>query len=350
VKKAAAVIGHFDFKGNNMIGAVVKSRNIFKAIVKQFGNQEVCSVDIYTWQKHTIKVLCSIILAFYRYKNIVLVISKTSPLLMRYLTVLKKIHKNHILYIVVGGDIAIHLKENQGRIQYMQFIDAFFVETPDCVEAMSLLGFSNVNLLLNYKHIKPVTIDDMEISTEKPFRFCTFSRVIAQKGISDAINAIHELNQEAGCQLCCLDIYGLIDSSYEKELNVLLESYGQSCKYCGVIPEEESVKTLKPYYCMLFPTKYKTEGIPGTIVDAFAAALPVICSEWPRSRYVVTNGKDSIVYSFNNYLSLLDAIKYAINNPDVILKLKSGSLDSFNKYQPEFAVLPLIQELCRGLT
>ena len=34
---------------------------------------------------------------------------------------------------------------------------------------------------------------------------------------------------------------------------------------------EKTVKTLENYYLLLFPTKFRTEGIPGTIIDALSA-------------------------------------------------------------------------------
>ena len=98
--------------------------------------------------------------------------------------------------------------------------------------------------------------------------------------------------------------------------------------YCGVVDSKDSVGVLKKYYCLLFPTLFQTEGIPGTIIDGFAAALPVICSDWVRCRQIVTDGVDGIVYPFGDAKALENSVKYAVQNPSYVEQLKHGALKS----------------------
>ena len=51
-------------------------------------------------------------------------------------------------------------------------------------------------------------------------------------------------------------------------------------RYCGIKDPKDSVKTLKNYFALVFPTRFYTEGIPGTIIDAYYAGVPVIASKW----------------------------------------------------------------------
>ena len=41
------VIGHMDWVGNDMIGAVVKVRDIYEQLGNKFGKEQVGNVDIY---------------------------------------------------------------------------------------------------------------------------------------------------------------------------------------------------------------------------------------------------------------------------------------------------------------
>lgn len=339
------VIGHMDWTGNDMIGAVVKARNIYVQLGNEFGISQVEAIDIYDWKKKKVKTFFSIVAAFKKSKNIVLVCSDTSKVLMKLFTILKKVFLNSLYYCVVGGDIAELLQANPERIPTLECIDGFFVETNDCVAGLRALGIENVSLLRNFKCIDDVgRITDYK---DEVIRFCTFSRVTKQKGIGDAMLAIEQLNQDNSNICCELDIYGVIDSEYKNEFEDLLNNNPHS-HYCGVVDSNSSVKVLKNYYCLLFPTRYQTEGIPGTIIDGFAAALPVICSDWSRCRQIVSNGIDGIIYPFGDVKALKDSIKYAIQNPEYIESLKKGALASFQKYRPEVAVAPLVKAIKEG--
>lgn len=342
--KKVVVIGHMDWQGNNMIGAVVKARNIYEKLQDEFEKKNLGYVDIYNWKKKKIMILSSIVAAFAKYHNIVLVCSDTSRMLMRLFTILKHIFHNNIHYCVVGGDIAEKLEQSQEQIKALKCIDSFFVETRDCVDELNKIGINNVELLRNFKCIEPLEKEQIKPYKDTIFRFCTFSRVVEEKGIGDAMQAIEEINKNFEKKQCKLDIYGPIAEEYESEFRKLLKEY-PSTKYCGVIDSKQSVEILQNYYCLLFPTRFQTEGIPGTIVDGFAAALPVICSDWARCRQIVTDGVDGLVYPFGSLSALKEKIKFAVEHEDIVFKLKFGALDSFELYKPNIAIQPLLRVL-----
>ena len=341
--KKVVVIGHLDWQGNSIIGAVVKARSIFKELRNQLGEESVGSVDIYGWKKRKIKVVLELLMAFAGYRNVVLVCSETSKILMRMFSGLKTVFHNKISYCVVGGVIAETLSKYPDRIHVVKCVDCFYVETMDCVEGLCELGLS-AKLLRNFKCIRPLNYSDLELTKSEPYRFCTFSRVVEEKGITDAIIAVDTINKKYGRDVCCLDIYGLIEPGYKETFYRLLKEHRQA-KYCGVVSAEESVEILRNYYCLLFPTKYQTEGIPGTIIDGFAAGLPVICSDWIRCRQLVEDGYNGLIYPFGSFDGLIEKMQFAVEHPENIRKLKANSLSSFSLYQAENAILPLISGL-----
>lgn len=339
----ATVIGHFDWQGNNMIGAVVKARNILEQLNKEYG-ESILNVDIYGWRNHKRKIILGIINAFRHSQNIILVISDTSIGLMKLIDLLKKFFHRKVLYCVVGGDIAEKLIGKRVHVNALKSVDMFFVETVDCLEQMHILGLKNTRLLKNFKCIDPIEIKEDYRFKKPPFYFCTFSRVIEQKGITDAISAIEEINKLFDECICRLDIYGVLDPTYEDEFNKLMKK-NKSCRYCGSVSSEKAVDILKNYYCLLFPTKYQTEGIPGTIIDGFAAGLPVICSNWKRCNQIVSDNIDGFVYPFGSYQGLIEKILYAVNNVDVVEIMRKNCIHSFETYRPENAIKVLLQSL-----
>jgi hypothetical protein len=53
---------------------------------------------------------------------------------------------------------------------------------------------------------------------------------------------------------------------------------------------------LKDYFALLFPTHFYTEGIPGTVIDAYAAGIPVISAKWESYSDVIDEGVTGIGY------------------------------------------------------
>lgn len=340
--KKATVIGHFDWRGNDMIGAVVKARNILEELKKK--NYDIGDLDIYGWRKRKVSTVIGIIKAFVTSSNIILVISDTSLTLMRLFATLKGMFHRKILYCVVGGDIADRLSEDKTKIKALDPVDHFFVETIDCLEKMKDLGVTRTSIMKNFKCIDALEIEEESRFKGGPFEFCTFSRVTEQKGISDAIMAIESINNERGEKICQLDVYGVIDPSYDLKFKAEIAN-SNSCRYCGVINPNMSVNTLQKYYCLLFPTKYQTEGIPGTIIDGFASGLPVICSDWQRSRQLVTDGKNGFIYPFGDLEGLKDRIIYSIENVTTIEGMRKECIKSFEEYKPENAIRVLIDSM-----
>lgn len=338
------VIGHFGWKNTTISGAIAKTRQIFNELKNQYPDKKIGTLDIYNWRKKPISIAISLIASFFKYKKIVFVGSSTNGPLICFISSLKKLFGSDFYYCVVGAEIANTLIQNRNRISHLSFVNTFFVETDDCREAMVNLGLVNTEILVNFKDIDPIISSEIRHEWNEPYQFCTFSRVIKEKGITDAINAIHAINKMKHKQYCRLDVYGPIDENYKQEFVELVEKHPE-IQYCGIINNNESVDTLKNYYCLLFPTLYQTEGIPGTILDAFAAGVPTICSDWNRCRYVVDHLYNGICYKFGSVEDLQKAILWAIDNEEKVSEMRLNCLHTFAKYIPNEAIQPLIRKI-----
>ena len=84
---------------------------------------------------------------------------------------------------------------------------------------------------------------------------------------------------------------------------------------------------IKGYYMLLFPTHFTTEGIPGTIIDSYAAGVPVIASKWDGFNDVIDNGVTGIGYQCLHNECLQAAIEDAIKSPNKIKEMKKQNVD-----------------------
>lgn len=115
--------------------------------------------------------------------------------------------------------------------------------------------------------------------------------------------------------------------------------------YGGTVDFNKSVEVLQNYFALVFPTRFFTEGIPGTILDAYAAGIPVICSRWESFEDVVDDAVTGYGYEFGNYAELEYILEMIGNNPQMIVDLKKNCIRKSVEYQPDKAIYPLIRRI-----
>ena len=135
-----------------------------------------------------------------------------------------------------------------------------------------------------------------------------------------------------------MDIYGQVDDGQISWFEDLSTKFPAEVQYCGVAPFDKSVEILKSYFALLFPTKFYTEGIPGTIIDSYAAGVPVISSEWENFADIIDNGTTGITYPFDKPEKLSQILIDIAEDPSTILHMKSNCLKKVQEYLPDNAL------------
>lgn len=329
------VLGHFARNTDMCDGQTVKTRNIEKALLSK--TKEVITADSYKWKNHPFSFLFKIIKLIKKSDTIIMLPDaggiKIYPYIVNFFS-----NKNKIkIYSVVGAWLPSYLKKNKRISKQLKKFDYILVETQTMQNQLIEQGFANTVIVPNFKDICSIDEEEINLNFEYPLSFCIFSRVMKEKGVTDAICAFDRLNKEAGKEVCLLDVYGPIQEEYKAEFLELCERYSSVVKYKGVVNPSQSVEVLKNYYMLLFPTLFYTEGIPGTIIDAFSAGVPVLASEWESCRDVLSE-KDSITYKFNDQEELYKQLRYCVANIDVINAYRKECLESVKKFSMEAAI------------
>lgn len=141
-----------------------------------------------------------------------------------------------------------------------------------------------------------------------PLKLCTFSRVMREKGIEDAVNVVETVNRELGLTVFTLDIYGQVDSVQIEWFDELQSKFPSYIRYAGLVPFDKSVDVLKEYFALLFPTYYEGEGFAGTLIDAFSAGVPVIASDWKYNTEIV-NENVGFIFPSGDEQAFADILK-----------------------------------------
>lgn len=180
---------------------------------------------------------------------------------------------------------------------------------------------------------------------KQPLKLCTFSRVLKEKGIEDAVQAVKDINEKEGKTIFTLDIYGQVDEAYKerfKELMIVAPAY---IRYGGLIPFDKSTEVLKDYYALLFPTYYSGEGFAGTLIDAWAAGLPVIASDWKYNPEIISEFHTGYIHKSNDSGDLEEKLLNAWRHSAFINHMKIECVQTAEKYLPKNAMAELISNL-----
>ena len=341
--KNTVVIGQLHFKKNDMIGAVVKTRNIYYALLEKYGSDLISYVDIWGGKKRIAIVFAEVFKAFKKCENIIWVTSAIKGPYVFYISLLQKIFKRRIIYIPIGVRISGRIAKDSKARKRLSFCSAFLPESKQNCSELQSMGFPEVYLLRNFKSVKTLgrSYDSLHHNMTV-MSFCTFSRVTKEKGITDAIIAISRAQELVSNIRFELHIYGGIDPDYKEEFESLLKKYS-FVVYEGSVNSDDAVLTLEKHDVLLFPTRFPDEGIPGTIIDAFAAGIPIISSKWLYFDDILEDHKTALGYDYHNVDSLVDTIIYAAKNIDELINIGRNGHKEYEKYDSS-AVLPVLEK------
>ena len=342
------VIGHFAFGKDAANGQTIKTKILTKELVRQFGENEVKTIDTHgSGIKSLLKAPFQTFSALKNSQNVIMLPAHNGVRVFgRLLPFFKSFIKNKkIHYVVIGGWLAEFVRKNRGLARSLKKFDGVYVETNTMKNALETQGFENVIVMPNCKELNVLKEIELVYPTEEPYKLCTFSRVSKEKGIEDAANAVRSTNEKFGRTVYSLDIYGQIDATQTEWFDKLQRSFPEYVHYCGVVDFDKSVETLKNYFALLFPTHYYTEGIPGTIIDAYAAGVPVISAKWESFTDMVDDRVTGFGYKFGSEDELKQLICQIAECPDRIVRLKGNCLQKAQDYTPQKAAQVLLQNL-----
>ena len=238
---------------------------------------------------------------------------------------------------ILSAVFRVEFLENKKRLQRnLKKFDGIYVETNTMKVNMEKLCFSNIYILPNCKELKILKENELVYAASKPFKLCTFSRVMKEKGIEDAVNAVEEINKKYGETVFTLDIYGQIDSMQTEWFESLQSRFSKDISYKGLVPFDKSTGVLKNYYALLFPTRFYTEGIPGTIIDAYASGVPVISAKWESFNDLVNEKIVGYGYTFGNYNELIKCLYIISKNVNEFNLMKKNCLVHAGKYSARY--------------
>lgn len=259
------------------------------------------------------------------------------------LVLLNVFYRRCLLYVVIGGWLPVHTRYDLLLRLTLRCVHRIFPETLSMYQALNRQGIRNVTVMPNTKPL-PIA-DDQPSALSSPLRLCTFSRVSEDKGVGDAVKAVIACNERLQRTAFTLDIYGQVAPAEQPWFSTLQQSFPEYVRYRGTVGYKDSVGVLCHYSALLFPTYYFGECFAGTFLDAFAAGLPVIASDWHDNADIIRHGETGFIFPTHDVDALRDILLSIADNPAQLLPMRQACLKCAYEYQPDNVIRVLVQEM-----
>lgn len=335
MKYRVSIIGYLAKQKPLFDGQTIKTQQLSGLLHTHLTDDEIGELDMQKLRKSPISFFRDFYKLCRNSENVIILPDTRALLLFPLLCVLFRRKKTKLIYNVIGGWLSNYLKTFIFVKFLLKKFDQIWVETSGMKRSLEEIGFSNVVIVLNFKSLSIIDKSEMVKSNEYPLGLCIFSRIIANKGIEDGINAVKTINNESGKTIFKLDLYGQIDPTFKERFEEIQKDFPDYINYRGCVAPNDSPKTLKGYYALMFPTRYATEGHPGTVIDAYSAGLPVISAKWQNFSDFIDDGVTGLGYTQFDQNELVETLRKVKENPSLLTNMKENCLEKAKEYTAE---------------
>ncbi len=341
------ILGHFGEGFNFLDGQTIKTKTVTEELQNQLGKNQVLKIDTHGGWKTLLKAPFQVFCALKSSLNVLIFpahhgLRVYAPLVSFQRRFFKK---RKIHYIVIGGWLPQLLTRCKYLSRALKKFDGIYVETNAMKSALEEQGLENVYVMPNCKKLAILSENELIYPTGLPYKLCIFSRVMKEKGIDTAVEIIKRVNDKLGYTAFSLDIYGPIIDDNKDWFEEIQRDFPKYITYKGCVSANKSVEVLRDYYAMLFPTHFYTEGVPGTIIDAYAAGIPVISAKWESFADVIDEGITGIGYQFDDLQALEAVLIEVANYPKMLLDMKINCIEKARQYTPSTTIKVMIEKL-----
>ena len=170
------------------------------------------------------------------------------------------------------------------------------------------------NFIENQIISKQTTIENKKIDC---LRIVFLSNLMTKKGIFLLLEALKNLEGDLNYKI---NLAGYIDNSVKDEVTSKIKSL-KNATYLGVVRDDDKKRLLEWGNVFVFPS-YLTEGLPLSILEAFATGNYIISTEHPSLIDFFDNGSIHFIEK-KSVKSIENALKEVVNNFDVNKLLKN---------------------------
>lgn len=250
---------------------------------------------------------------------------------------LSRLFHTRIHYFVVGGWLVELLADKPRHRRRLSKIAGIHCETRFMKNALEKeYGFSNVDVFPNFR------INDFHPKAhheENRLRLVFMARVIRMKGLDLMFELGKKIAANGLQERITIDFYGpqQNEEGDVEYFNTNLAKY-PFMKYFGPLEPSDIYATLEKYDAMLLPTHFFTEGLPGSVIDAYISGIPVVVTRWKHATEFVDDGESGIIIPFeDDGTALYAAVMRLFEDTALLERMKASAQEKWRGFSSEKA-------------
>ena len=301
----------------------MKTRDIFRLVKERVGENAVEYFDTQDFQRNKFSVFKMFLQVICCKSLFYLPAQNNLRVLFPIIYIFSRVFGFKIHYFVVGGWLREFLTHMPMHRFMLERIAGIHVETQRLKKELEdYYHFRNIDRFPNFRFFD----FNPHNSESDKLRIVFMARIMRQKGL-DWVFALAEYIVRKGLQAkFSITFFGPEANEDKLYFNENVEKY-DFVEYRGVLQPSEIYETLSQYDVMLLPTHYYTEGLPGSVVDAYISGIPVIVTEWKHSHEFVDDGQCGYIVPFEDGLELMiDRVLQLENDRALLMQLKANAL------------------------
>ena len=323
------VLGYFGFNTNQLDGQTVKTRDLYRLVCEQYEDVSYYDTEDFKYNKLSIfKMFWNVIIC----KNLIYLPAHNNlKVIFPIIFLLSKLFRVRIHYFVVGGWLREFIKHLPIHRFMLKHISGIHTETNRMKnELQEFYQFKNVDVFPNFRFFD---FEPDRILGDK-LRLVFMARVNKLKGLDWIFNLAQYIQENNLEDEVSITFYGPILEDDRTYFETEIEKY-KFTNYKGVLQPNEIHQALNDYDLMLLPTHYFTEGLPGSIVDAYISGIPVIATEWKHSHEFIDDGITGFVIPFEHgEEALIEKVLLLNNDRNLLKRLQDNALAKRKEFSP----------------
>lgn len=334
------VLGYFGYQSDQLDGQTIKTRNVFEMLKLAPYCDDPTFFDTESFKQSKLN-LFKMFLAVWKTDKLVYVPAHNNlKYFFPFIYLISVLRGISINYVVVGGWLADFIKNKPLHKFLLPRIDLILPQTADLTKRLQEeYGFNNVMTFPNFR------IHNFEPLEGKlnhgHLKLVFMARVRKMKGIDVIFEAIDHLRLVHGEQLqLSVDFYGPIFKDDQEYFEQMVNKYHE-VSYKGKLDPSEIYGVLSKYDALLLPTKYYTEGFPGSVLDAYISGIPVVVTDWQYSREFVGNEVSGLISKWDSKEDFIKKVGTIYNDRELLYSMKNGAIEYGRKFSMESAMTML---------
>lgn len=321
-------------------GVTIKNKNLYEALEDQI---DLRRIDMNLIKRKNVRAFFRLLwaMAFGKQYLIGLAGQKNRRNFTKLMYFCKRKAMSRSVLVVMAGVVEDMIQAGPVFLRMLKVYRRIYVEFPGMAEKLAAAGLGNVAV---YPNGRPRPKESLSVSVgDGPLRCVFFSKIQPEKGVDRILQAAKQLPDVQ------FHFYGPVEQGYQqcfRDAVAAQDNVFDHGTFTGT--SEEVYRELGMYDVLLLPTRCKTEGLPGVLIEAKVAGLASVVTDLNYNREVVTDGVDGIVLQADTAEALCNAIRALDEDRSALHAMKRASRTAAERYFIDVCAGQILQDLKEG--